>query len=316
MTNKFTRLKERFAQMYNDGSTYREISKELGINVLTALGWRKKLNLPPRRQRGPLSWMDEKKIQGKSPREILERIAAPLGLSTKDIQFILVRFEKLKSKGVVRGRRQIHLILTAAYLYLRWERSGRQPLSPKSFVAACKDKGLQVDRRTLLMYSRLFKDAGLYPWSHLKPNELLERMWNTLKAEYGLPENVKVIALGLMSRFNFTGRSPEVVVAACLYVGARKCSMRITQKDLAERFGITEVSVRNVKNLLDSTSYREDPIESRTDEPTEASGVLKQDSSQSAQNTAVTRCDGNAIGRATTDEPFKELREAYLRSCK
>jgi transcription initiation factor TFIIIB Brf1 subunit/transcription initiation factor TFIIB len=261
MTNKFTAMKERFAEMYQKGRTYREICTELDISVLTAHEWRKKLRLAPRIERrpSPVSWMDERNIQGRSPRQILETVAKPLGLSARDIEFILIRFEKLRSKGLHRGKLQIHLILTAAYLYVRWEASHRQPISPKNFLRICSDSKFRLNRRTLLMHCRLFQEAGLYPATHLKPQELLERMWNSLKSEFHLSEQVKSDAMQFMSELKFTGRSPEVVVAACLYAAALRCRIRdrtlgvVTQKQLADTLGITEVSVRNAWNLINSS---------------------------------------------------------------
>ncbi len=255
MTDKFTRLKRRFRKMYNEGLTYREICEKLEISVLTAHAWRQKLNLP-KRLHGPSSWMDERRIGGKSAREILERIAEAVGLSPRDIEFILMRFEKLKSQGSVRGRRQLQCILTAAYLYLRWEGSKKQPMSPKNFVTACEDNGYKIGRRMLLMESRLFTTAGLYPATHLKPQELLERVWSSLKTKFVLSDEVKGAAIELMSQHSLMGRTPEVVVAASLYVAAQKYGTKITQCALADKFGVTEVSIRNCIKLMGCADYR------------------------------------------------------------
>ena len=261
MTNKFSALKDRFSRMYQGDQTLREICAELGINLLTAYEWRKRLHLAPRRERraSPASWMDERNIQSRSPREILSSVAEPLGLSPRDIEFILVRFEKLKSKGLHRGRAQIQLILTGAYLYVRWEASHRKPISPKNFLRICTKSKFRLDRRTLLMHCRLFQEAGLYPTAHLKPQELLERMWNSLKQEFDLTDQVKFDALQLISELKLIARTPEVAVAGCLYAAALRCRHLghsvgvVTQKELADSLGITEVSVRNVWNLISSS---------------------------------------------------------------
>src|SRR5437899_3324032 len=101
-------------------------------------------------RRRNISWMDEKTIKGMSSREFLESFAGSLDLVHTDIEFVLTRFGKLRDIGVVRGRQQTQLILAAAYLYLRWEGSGRQPRSPKSFIAACKKCGVKITRSALL----------------------------------------------------------------------------------------------------------------------------------------------------------------------
>jgi transcription initiation factor TFIIIB Brf1 subunit/transcription initiation factor TFIIB len=268
MTDKLTGMKRRFIEMYENGTTYREICAELGISILTAHGWRKRLGLPPRRERraGPLSWMDVRHLQGQSPREILEKVAGPLKLSRKDIEFILVRVEKLKSKGLHRGRSLIHLILAAAYLYVRWEGSGKQPVSPKNFERICHNSGFKLGRRNLLMLSRLFTEAALYPATCLKPQQLLDRMWISLREELHLPEEVKSKADKLIVQFKFVGRSPEVAVAGCLYAAVVAQGIRsVTQKLLAEMLGVTEVSVRNAWHLISPSLAAEDRATSHED---------------------------------------------------
>src|SRR5256884_3221412 len=192
MTSKFSEMNEAFSRLYGRGATFEEICDRLGISIPTAQIWRKKLGLQPRSgRRGPISWMDERRIRGKSYREVLQQIAGPIGLTSKDIEFILSRFDKLKSKGKTRGRPHLHLILAAAYLYLRWESSGRDPKSPKSFMFVCKTSGFKISRSALLMSSRLFNEAGLYPQVRLTPQQLLGRLWKSLAAEYKLPESIR-----------------------------------------------------------------------------------------------------------------------------
>jgi len=327
MTEKFTRFKGKFTEMYHDGLTYAEICAELRINVLTALDWRKKLGLPPRRRTGPLSWMDEKRIDGKSPREILGKVAKPLGLSPKDIEFILVRFEKLKSKELHRGRSQIRLILALTYSYLRWESSGRKPISPKNFVLICETNDLRINRQTLLRYERLLKQEGLYPATHLKPHELLERMWSSVKDEFSLPERVKATALELMSQFKFTGRSPEVVAATCLYVAAPRCgAFSLTQRDLADTFGVTEVSIRNAKNTIDSALLGEGQISPSYSQSTnaverskEAESFREANSERAIDKAETSSCkdgqpENDATSGAITEEQFQRLREMLKRT--
>lgn len=250
--DKFTRWKETFARMYEDGLTYNQICSKLNICLLSAYEWRKKLGLPPRQERvGPVSWMDEKTIQGRSPQEILKKIARPLGLSSGDIKLILVRFGKLRSRGKAQGRSQIELILTAAYLYVRWYPSGKQPVSPHDFLTICRRGGFQISRSALLMHCRLYHDANLFPRDHLKPQQFLERRWNSIKAKRGLSEEVRARALEIMSRSKWGGRTPEAASAGCLYVAARLVSQPITQDELAEEFGITEATLRNVVKSIE-----------------------------------------------------------------
>jgi transcription initiation factor TFIIIB Brf1 subunit/transcription initiation factor TFIIB len=252
MISKFSRFENRFRDLYEAGATYSEIAEKLGISILTVNEWRDKLDLPRRRRQGPLSWMDVRKVAGMSPREILEPLGDDLGFTRNEIPMILIRYDKLKQLGQCQGRNQVHLMLTAAYLYLRWEGSGRQPYSATKFVEVCQSNGYRISRATLLRLSRLFKDAKLFPSVALTPGRFLDRKWNTLKAKHDLPEDVRTIAVQLMLLPNFAlGKSPEAVVSACVYVAALKRGIELNQHDLCAELGTTTISLRNVRRALE-----------------------------------------------------------------
>jgi len=273
MLAKLPLLREKFRELYNQGATYDEIAEKLGISFLTAMDWRKKLGLPSRRS-GPVSWMDERRIDGRSPREILKSVSKPLGLTDHDIEFILTRFDKLRSKGIAHGRRLDKLILTAAYMYLRWEGSGKRPVSPGNFVHACWENSFRIVGRELLMLCRLFTDAQLYPAGHLRPQQLLERWWFSLKSEYNLPDEVKAEALRIMEVPRLClGRKPEVAVAGSLYVACERCGTWIGQQDLADIFGISSVAVRLMIKAISKATEAEVTIGNVTkDEPAGVAG--------------------------------------------
>jgi len=196
MVDKFSFLSKKFQAMYNEGKSYDKIATELKISIPTIQLWRTKLGLPPRRTRARRSWMDVPTGKGVTPREIVQSIAKPLGITQHDIEFILTRVDKLKSKGHVRGRRYEHIILAAAFLYLRWEGSGRRPVTATKFIGICQD--FNISRAALLRTCRLFTSAGLYPKKHLRPEVLLKRIWKSLQEEYGLPETIKKRILTLV----------------------------------------------------------------------------------------------------------------------
>jgi len=248
MVDKFSSLNRRFQAMYREGKSYDEISRELDVNVLTLHKWRVKLGLPPRRVRDPRSWMDIPIGSGMTPREILQSIGKHLGITDHDIEFILTRVDKLKTAGLIKGRRYEHVILAAAFMYLRWEGSGRRPVSATRFSDLCKDFGLS--RGGLLMLCRLFTATNLYPKERLRPEAFLERTWKSFQEKYSLSDTVKSRILTLMKDPILTGRTPSAVVAACAYIACIESGNRIVQDDLSEFFGVTEVSIRNVVNSL------------------------------------------------------------------
>lgn len=248
MVDKYHLLSDRFKAMYLKGASYEEMSKELDVYHMTLRDWRKRMGLPPRRDRTKRSWKDIPIGAGLTPKEILSSIAAEIGITKNDIEFILMRVDKLKSKGLIKGRSFEHVILAAAFLYLRWEGSGRRPVSATRFVDLSEDFGLSTSE--LFMTCRLFTSAGLYPRQHLRPESLLERSWKSLQDKYSLPETVKSRILALMKDPELVGKTSSTVVAGCTYVASLESGNWILQDDLAEFFGITQVSLRNILNCL------------------------------------------------------------------
>ena len=255
--SKFNDLKDKFTRLYNSDATYSVISETLGIGTQTIREWRKKLDLPIRQSPEPVSWMDSKKFaHGMSPNEVVRKVASAFGIFPVEIPLILSRFDKLREMGLTGGRDRSLLILAATYEYLRWKGSGKQPVSPNEFSKVCQDKRFALTRANLLMLSRLYKQAGLFPSTHLKPQPLFEKKWPLIKDKYSLTEHARFKALELMSAGDLTGRTPEVIVAGCIYtaVTVYGLSQYITQKEIADEFGVTEVSVRNMAKVIQSRS--------------------------------------------------------------
>jgi transcription initiation factor TFIIIB Brf1 subunit/transcription initiation factor TFIIB len=251
MVDKYHLLSDRFKAMYLKGATYEEMSKELDVYHMTLRDWRKRMSLPPRRDRTKRSWMDVPTGTGLSPRQILASVASQIGITKNDIAFILTRVDKLKSKGLVRGRHYEHVILAAAFLYLRWEGSGRRPLSAEQFTGACEQFGLT--KAALFTTSRPFLDAGLYPRKPLLTATLLDRIWKSLQDKYALPDTVKARILELTKEPKIKYRTPSAILAGCSYIACIEAGNRITQEELAGFFGVTEVSLRNIINVLRET---------------------------------------------------------------
>lgn len=251
MVEKFSLLGKRFKAMYLKGVSYAEMAAELHVGHMTLRKWRTRMDLPLRRDRTQRSWMDVPTGTGLSPRQILESIASKIGITKNDIGLILIRVDKLKSKGLVRGRSYEDVILAAAFLYLRWEGSGRRPLSAEQFASICSDFGLT--KPALLMAIRPFMDAGLYPKKQLHPSALLDRLWKSFQDKYQLPDTVKTRISELIKEPKIKYRTPNAILAGCAYVACFEARSGITQDELSRFFGITEVSIRNTINVLRET---------------------------------------------------------------
>lgn len=248
LVDKYSLLSKEFKAMYLRGVSYQEMAKELDVYHMTLRDWRKRMGLPPRRDRSKRSWKDVPVGTGLSPIEILKSIANQIGITKNDIEFILTRVDKLKSRGLTKGRSFEHVILAAAFLYLRWEGSGRRPLSAEQYVSICQEFGLS--KSALLMDIRPFTEAGLYPRKPIFSKALLDRLWKSLQDKYALPESVKERILVLANEPKIKYRTPNTVLAACTYLAAIEAGKPITQDELSRFFGVTEVTLRNAWNAL------------------------------------------------------------------
>jgi len=191
------------------------------------------------------------KVEGGPPESvatgILSRIARPAGFLSSDIPEILVRYEKVLHDQTTRiyPRTKRNLILAAAYEFLRWNGSGRQPLSPTRFVKVCDQAGFLLTRSQLLMASRRLLDRDAFPRDPLSASRLLESRWPILSSDLALSDDVRDFAQTLISTATLDGRTPETVVAAAVLIAARM----VGKKDAGLRYvsseiGVTEVAVR------------------------------------------------------------------------
>lgn len=195
--------------------------------------------------RSRLSWRDSPLAHGESPRQVLQNLSHDLAISKTEVELILTRVDKLRVKGYLRGWDMLSIILTAAILYVRWPKSKRVPLAFSRFVKMCRRKGYRITKRQIFRCSKLFKNTRLYPVGPTAV-EILNGQWKYLKKEFGFPDEIKTKAVNLLSnRQIIAGRSPQVVIAGSLYLICKIHGFEITQLELAEMFGVTEVSIRN-----------------------------------------------------------------------
>ena len=246
MADKFEAMKERFVEMYNTGQRYSEITESLGISEQTLYTWRDKLDLPLRRENVQISWMDEKTLNGSSPRDLLEKIANHAGFFTSDIPQILIRYSKVPGLTRLTNQTKIEVLVATAYEFLRWEDSGRQPVSATQFARICRDARIHVDRSKLLTARSRLIEARLFPSVPLSPIKLLDKKWFVLGPELRLPDRVKDHTRSLMLNLELAGSAPESVVAGCIYLVAGTLGYPVVQTDLAALLGTTEVTIRNV----------------------------------------------------------------------
>lgn len=247
---KFDSMKGRFTELYNGGVKYENIMDELGISEATIREWRDRLGLPRRHEVENVSWMDKRSLNGQSPREILRSVSRRAGIRDVDIHGILMRYDKVPKSKFMPAQTKITLLLATAYEFLRWEHSGRQPVSAIEFVKICNDEGLSLSKPRLLMAKRKLVDARVFPAGPLSPGMLLDKKWYLLGPELNTPQEIKTLAHYIISKTDLAGRAPESIVGGSIAVAAKALKVRITQESLARILGTREVSIRQAMEKI------------------------------------------------------------------
>ena len=199
------------------------------------------------RQLAVPDWAENQIIfNDKAAVEVLMELKPDFCLSDENIEAIIVRVDKIRSRGIAKGRAMLTLVLASAYLFTRYPRAHRRPYNPRKFANICFEKGLPVTAKELNRNARLFRSEDLYP-PDPTPLTLFRMYWPYVSVEMNLPEKIKTSVEKILKlKWRSTG-SPEVMIAGAIYIAdsvCRECD-RTTQYDLSKTFGITEVSIRN-----------------------------------------------------------------------
>jgi transcription initiation factor TFIIIB Brf1 subunit/transcription initiation factor TFIIB len=189
----------------------------------------------------------------KSPKGILDSLAEELSLAPADVQAILSRTVKLIQQKRHMGRSIFKLLLTEAYAYNKLPSAARPPLDVRKFVAVCASEGLPVQAREI---TRLVKGLDLSTGQDLSPTERIGRQRYQLSNKLGLTGSTIQRALNIAEvwenrpRFQGNSISSTSIAASALYLAAKSNRERVTQKQLSEHFGKTEVSIRTTTHTL------------------------------------------------------------------
>jgi transcription initiation factor TFIIB len=167
----------------------------------------------------------------------LERLSSKVNTSPPIREKAAVIYRKALDKGLVRGR-SINAIAAAA-LYAACRKSG----SPKALREI--SKASLVDKKDVARCYRLLlkeldfhmpiSDPLTYVSKIAEKNRVSGRTQGTA---------IGILRIARQKRFS-AGKDPMGMAAAALYIACLQNNEKITQKDIAEAAGVTEVTVRN-----------------------------------------------------------------------
>ena len=167
----------------------------------------------------------------------LERISSKVSISQPIKEKASVVYRKALDKGLVRGR-SINAIIAAA-LYAACRKSGASRTLSEIAKASLVDKKDVARCYRLLLQELDFHMPIAEPLTFV--SKIAEK--NGIS---GKSQGAAIAILGEARRKRFSaGKDPMGMAAAALYIACVQNSEKITQKDIAEAAGVTEVTIRN-----------------------------------------------------------------------
>jgi transcription initiation factor TFIIB len=178
---------------------------------------------------------------------MLERVKDKLGLSATIIEKTAYIYRKAQERGLVRGRTIRSVMAAAIYITCR-EMAMSRTLNDVAFLNNIKRKGLARTIRLLILELDIKIPI-------LDPIKCVVRVANKVN----LSEKTKRQAMTIMHNVTKSGisagKDPMGLAGSVLYLSSKNSGENITQMDIAEAAGVTEVTIRNrfkdLRNRID-----------------------------------------------------------------
>ncbi len=167
----------------------------------------------------------------------LERLSSKVSIAPPIREKAAVVYRKALDKGLVRGR-SINAIAAAA-LYAACRQSG----SPRT-LREIAEASLVDKKDVARCYRLLLQELNI----HMPIADSLTYVSKIAEKNgvSGKTQGAAIAILGEARRKRFAaGKDPTGLAAAALYIACLQNNEKITQKDIAEAAGVTEVTVRN-----------------------------------------------------------------------
>lgn len=172
----------------------------------------------------------------------LGRVRDKLALSDAIIEKTAYIYRKAQEKNLIRGRSTSSILAAAIYIACREMGASR---SLRDMVEITNVKRKVISRSYRLLVTELDIKMPL-----VDPMKCIAKIANKAK----LSEKTKRMAIDMMNDLTrkemSAGKGPMGLAATVLYLSGLRNSEYVTQKEIAEAAGVTEVTIRNrVKDL-------------------------------------------------------------------
>ena len=159
-------------------------------------------------------------------------------------------YEKALEEGLIKGRRIERVVAALVYIVARNQRI------PRTMKEVSDEAG--IDKRKLgQTYRYIAKelDLGISP---VKPEDFLPRFSEELGIGGETQAQARQYILKARKENLLAGRSPGSIVAAAIYLASQQRDQKLTQTEIAEVVGVTEVTVRKgYRDLMEGLNIEE-----------------------------------------------------------
>ena len=167
----------------------------------------------------------------------LNRLKDKLTISSNVLEKAAYLYRKALEKKLVRGRSISAMIAASLYAACR---DTETPRTLKDIADAANVKRKDISRCYRLLYNELDLKMPV-----VDPIQCIARISSNLKITEKIKRYAAKILKETQKRQESSGKDPMGLAAAALYFSCAINGVSITQRDLAEAAGVTEVTIRN-----------------------------------------------------------------------
>ncbi len=167
----------------------------------------------------------------------LKRICSNLNLPNHIRLEAIKLYKEAFKKKMLRGRSINSMVAACIYLAIRLKRIPRT-------MQEILDESAENVKDIRRCYRVLIRELNIKS-PNTKPSALLPTYIATLKLGPDIEINSTKIINAFSERFSTSGKDPKGIVAGAIYLACRLKELELTQKDIAEVVGVTEVTLRS-----------------------------------------------------------------------
>lgn len=167
----------------------------------------------------------------------LKRVCSNLNLPDHVKMEAMKLYKEAFNAKLLRGRSINAMIAACIYYAVRIKRIPRtfQEISDQS------SENVKDIRRC---YRALMREFNLKA-PNTNPSALIPKFISQLNLSHDIAINTKTIVDTFISMFASSGKDPKGIVAGAIYIACKKKGLELTQKEIADIIGVTEVTLRS-----------------------------------------------------------------------